>query len=274
MALVSSKDIAEVLHIQKLGIIGNGIGLLLLKITKLDKVNTIYENVKNYESNDFFNALIANFNLKIELPEDDLKHIPKSGAFITISNHPLGGVDGLVLLKVVTEIRPDFKMTGNFLLSKIKPVTPYLIPVNPFEDRKDIKKNMGGTLLSMEHLAKGNGLGFFPAGEVSTKKENDIYVDIAWNKGAIKIIQNAKVPVIPIYFHTQNSWFFYFLAKISGVLRTAKLPSELFNKGGKPIKMRIGNPIQPSELELHPDIDELSQYLRNKTYILATSNFI
>ncbi len=271
MSLVSTKDISKVLHLEKTGIIGNFVGWLFLKLTKIDKINQVYDRVKVYEGQSFFSALFENFGLKVNIPEDDLKRIPKTGAFITVSNHPLGGAEGIILLKILTEIRPDFKITGNFLLTKVKPITPFVIPVNPFEDRKDIKRNMGGTQLSIEHLAAGNGLGFFPAGEVSTEKENGIYVDRPWSKGAIKIIQSANVPVIPIYFHTKNSRFFYFLAKISGTLRTAKLPSELLNKGNKPIKMRIGKPIQPSELEQYSAIDELSQYLRNKTYILANA---
>lgn len=271
MSLVTPKDIAKVLHLNKLGFLGNSIGWLFLKITRIDKINQVYDKVKIYEGKAFFEALLDNFQLKVDIPEEDLKRIPKTGPFITISNHPLGGADGIILLKVLTEIRPDFKITGNFLLTKIKPIAPYVISVNPFEDRKDVKRNMGGTQLSLQHLEAGNSLGFFPAGEVSTEKLGGIYVDREWSKGAIKIIQKANVPVIPIYFHTKNSRFFYFLSKISGIIRTAKLPSELLNKGNKPIKMRIGKPIQPSEIEQHKEANELCQYLRQKTYILANA---
>lgn len=271
MSLVSSKDIAKVLGVSKLGFLGNGLGWLILNILRINKINKVYENVKNLQGNDFFNGLLREFNLKVSIPEDDLKRIPKTGAFVTVSNHPLGGADGIILLKVLTEQRPDFKITGNFLLAKIKPIAPFIINVNPFEDRKDLKRSMGGTQLSLEHLASGGGLGFFPAGEVSTLKENNIYVDKEWSKGAIKIIQKAQVPVIPIYFHTKNSRFFYFLSKLSGVLRTAKLPSELTNKGNKPIKMRIGKPISPDEIAQFESIEALSLYLRQKTYILANA---
>ena len=214
MSLVSSKDIAKVLHVEKLGFIGTFIGWLFLKITKIDGINKVYEKVKNFEGNDFFDALLENFQLKVELPEEDLKRIPKEGPFITISNHPLGGADGIILLKVLTKIRPDFKITGNFLLTKIKPIAPFIIAVNPFEDRKDIKRSMGGSQLSLAHIKEGNSLGFFPAGEVSTEKEQNIYVDRPWSKGAMKIIQQANVPIIPIYFHTKNSPFFTFWLKL------------------------------------------------------------
>ena len=271
MSLVNSKDIAKVLHLNKLGFLGTFIGWTLLKILRIDGVNKVYDRVKKYEGNEFFNALLDEFKLKVEIPEDDLKRIPKEGPFITVSNHPLGGADGIILLKILTELRPDFKITGNFLLTKVKPIAPFVIAVNPFEDRKDIKRSMGGTQLSKLHIEQGKALGFFPAGEVSTEKENNMYVDRPWSKGAIKIIQQSGVPVIPIYFHTKNSPLFYILAKISGILRTAKLPSELLNKANKPVKMRIGKPIQPSEIEAFESIESLSQYLRQKTYILANA---
>lgn len=271
MSLVSSKDIAKVLGVSKLGFLGTALGWVFLNVLKINKINYVYDQVKHLQGNDFFDGLLREFQLKVSVPEDDLKRIPKTGSFITVSNHPLGGADGIILLKVLTQLRPDFKITGNFLLAKIKPIAPFIIQVNPFEDRKDLKRNLGGTQLSLEHLASGGGLGFFPAGEVSTQKENNIYVDREWSKGAIRIIQKANVPVIPIYFHTKNSRFFYFLSKISGVLRTAKLPSELTNKGNKPIKMRIGKPISPEEIAEFESLDALTQYLRQKTYLLANA---
>jgi putative hemolysin len=271
MSLVSSKDIAKVLKLHKLGFFGTFIGWFLLKILRIDGVNIVYDSVKHLEGKAFFEGLFEKFHLKVEFQEEELKRIPKQGPFITISNHPLGGADGIILLKILTEIRPDFKITGNFLLTKVKPIAPYIIAVNPFEDRKDLNRTMGGAQLSREHLAAGHALGFFPAGEVSTVKENNIYMDRPWSKGAIKIIQQAGVPVIPIYFHTRNSRFFYLLAKISGIFRTAKLPSELLNKANKPIKLRIGKAIQLSELEQHESIEELTQYLRQKTYLLANA---
>lgn len=271
MSLVSSKDIAKVLKLHKLGFLGTFIGWFLLKILRIDGVNKVYDSVKNLEGKAFFEGLLEKFHLKVEFQEEELKRIPKEGPFITISNHPLGGADGIILLKILTEIRPDFKITGNFLLTKIKPIAPYIIAVNPFEDRKDVNRSMGGAQLSREHIAAGFGLGFFPAGEVSTLKENGIYVDRPWSKGAMKIIQQAGVPVIPIYFHTRNSRFFYLLAKISGIFRTAKLPSELLNKANKPIKLRIGKAIQPSELDQHESLEDLTQYLRQKTYLLANA---
>ena len=271
MSLVSPKDIAKVLHLDKLGFIGTAVGWLFIKITRISGINRVYDNVKHLKGQDFFKALLKELKLRYEVSDEDLRRIPKDGAFISISNHPLGGVDGIILLKLLTELRPDFKITANFLLNNIKPIAPYLIAVNPFENRKDIKQYVGASKLVLQHLSEGKPIGFFPAGEVSTVKKGNIYEDIAWNKGVIRIIQRAKVPVIPIYFHTKNSRLFYFLSNISGLLRTLKLPSEVLNKDRKPVKIRIGKPIFVKEQEGFENNDELCQFLRQKTYMLSNA---
>ena len=94
-------------------------------------------------------------------------------------------------------------------------------------------------------------------------------VDKAWEEGAIKVIRKAQVPVVPIYFHAKNSRLFYLLSKISGTFRTAKLPSEVFSQKRRVIKVRIGKPISVSEQNEHNTLEDYSEFLRKKTYMLA-----
>ena len=209
------------------------------------------------------------FQITFEIPKEDLKRIPKEGSFITISNHPLGGVDGILLLKLLIEHRPDFKIIANFLLHRIAPLKPYVMPVNPFENHKDAKSSIAGIKNALLHLQKGHPLGIFPAGEVSTYKDGKLMVDKPWEEGAVKLIKNAEVPVIPIYFHAKNSRFFYFLSKISDTLRTAKLPSELLSQKDRTIKVRIGKPIAVRDQKQYQDINAFYEYIRKKTYMLA-----
>ena len=204
-----------------------------------------------------------------ELLEEDLKRIPKSGAFITVSNHPLGGIDGILLLKLLLEHRPDYKIIANFLLHRIAPLKPYVMPVNPFENHKDAKSSLLGLKSSLQHLQDGRPLGIFPAGEVSTYRDGKLMVDKPWELGAVKLIKKAEVPVIPIYFHAKNSWLFYILSKISDTFRTAKLPSELLSQKNRVIKVRIGKPISVKDQQEYKDINSFYEYLRKKTYMLA-----
>ena len=269
MSLVTAKEIAKVTQLDKLGVAGTFIGWFLLKTLRISRINKIYDKYKDKKDIDFLNSILNEVKIEFEIPEEDLKRIPKEGAFITVSNHPLGGIDGILLLKLLLEVRPDYKIIANFLLHRIKPLKKYVMPVNPFEDRKGAKSSMTGIKGALLHLQNGNSLGLFPAGEVSTYKDGKIVVDKPWEEGAVKLIKRANVPVIPIYFHAKNSRLFYFLSKFSDTLRTAKLPSELLTQKDRIIKVRIGKPITVKEQGNYQELKEFHNFIRKKTYMLA-----
>ncbi|QNJ97661.1 GNAT family N-acyltransferase [Constantimarinum furrinae] len=269
MGLVNAKEVAKAINVDKFGFIGTTMGWFLMKMLNISTMNKIYDRNKHLSDLEFINALLDEFEINFEIPEEDLKRIPKSGAFITISNHPLGGIDGILLLKLLLELRPDFKIIANFLLHRIEPLKPYVMPVNPFEDRKDVKSSVMGFKSAITHLRDGQPLGIFPAGEVSTYRDGKLVVDRPWEVAAMKLVKKAEVPVVPIYFHAKNSKFFYRLAKLSDTLRTAKLPSELLTQKERVIKVRIGNPISVEDQQEHETLDAFTDFLRKKTYVLA-----
>jgi len=269
MSLVSSKEISQVIGLQKLGFLGSFVGWIILRILRISAINKIYDNNKNKSDLDFLNGILDDCKIKFEIPEEDLKRIPKEGPFITISNHPLGGIDGVLLLKLLIEKRADYKIVANFLLQRVAPLKPYVMPVNPFETRKDAKSSIAGVKSALLHLREGKPLGIFPAGEVSTHKDGKLNVDKPWEEGAIKLIKKANVPVIPIYFHAKNSRLFYFLSKFSDTLRTAKLPSEIIQQRGRVIKVRIGKPISVKDQDTFKALPDFYKFIRRKTYMLA-----
>jgi len=269
MGIVSAKEVANVMNLRKLGFLGTGIGWLVLKTTKLSRINKEYDKRKDLKGTEFIDSILNEFEIDFEIPEKDLKRIPKEGPFITISNHPLGGIDGMILMKLVLKSRPDYKVIANFLLHRLDPLKPYILPVNPFEDHKEAKSSLSGMKNAMAHLKDGHALGIFPAGEVSTDRDNRHIVDKAWEPSAMKLIQKSKVPVVPIYFHAKNSLFFYRLASMSDVLRTAKLPSEMLTQRRRKIKVRIGHPISVDDQKEHSNLETYTAFLRRKTYMLA-----
>ncbi len=269
MGLVNAKEVAKAINIHKFGFVGTFMGWSLMKLLKIDTMNRIYDRNKHLNDLEFINALLDEFEINFEIPEEDLKRIPKDGSFITISNHPLGGIDGILLLKLLLEKRPDFKIIANFLLHRIIPLKPYVMPVNPFEDRKDAKSSVMGFKTALAHLKDGHPLGIFPAGEVSTYRDGKLVVDKPWEVAAMKLIKKAEVPVVPIYFHAKNSKLFYRMAKLSDTLRTAKLPSELLTQKERMIKVRIGNPISVADQAEHETLEEFTEFLRKKTYVLS-----
>ncbi len=271
MGFVTAKEVAKGLNLSKFGFLGTALGASVMGLTKLNKLNKIYEDRKHLSGLEFLHSALSHLEVDYEIPEKDLKRIPKSGAFITISNHPLGAIDGMILLQTLINRREDYKVIANFLLHRLKPLKPYIMPVNPFEDRKEVKSSLEGLKTAIQHLKAGHPLGIFPAGEVSTHREDKIIVDRAWLPEAMKLIQKSKVPIVPIYFHAKNSPSFYRLAKINDSLRTAKIPSEMLTQKKRKIKVRIGNPISVKDQEEHPDLEDFTHFLRKKTYMLASA---
>ncbi len=269
MKLVLPSDIAKTVKVDKLGKFGTAIGWLLMRLLKLNKINSFYDEIKHLKGLDFINAIFDKLNIDFEIPEEDVKRIPKEGAFITVSNHPLGGLDGILLLKLILEQRSDYKVLASFLLQNIEPLEDYLITVNPFENKKDVASSVSGLKNALNYLKEGHGLGIFPAGEVSTYHDGRLIVDKTWDETALKLIYKAQVPIIPIYFHAKNSRLFYFLSKLHPILRTAKLPSEAISKRRKTIKVRIGKPINIKTQSGFADHNMLGEFIRKKTYILA-----
>lgn len=269
MGLVTAKEIAKAINLTKFGFLGTFFGWLLLRITRLSEMNRFYTKYKNTSDITFLEAVVDDYKIKFQIPESDLKRLPKSGPFVTVSNHPLGAIDGILLLKLLLNHNPDFKVMANFLLHRIEPLKPCIIPVNPFEEHKHVKSSLGGIKDALKHLSEGKPLGIFPAGEVSTFMEGDLIVDRPWEESAIRLIKKAKVPVIPIYFHAVNSSFFYKMVRWNELFRTALLPSQVLSQKTRTIKIRIGRPISLKEQEEFKDVSEYSDFLRRKTYMLA-----
>ena len=245
MNLIESNDIKTAGKLNRFGgnFGGSLVAKLVMHIMRLNKINKLYSDVYTEDGSVFLEQLIDALGVSVEVSEEDLQKIPQEGAFITVSNHPFGGLDGIILIQLLSKIRPDYKVMANFLLKKIEPIKDYFLGVNPFESRKDIS-SAGGLKEALRHLSEGKPLGLFPAGEVSAyQADSNSVEDREWSASVLKLIRKANVPVIPIYFKGSNSLLFQVLGLIHPMLRTVKLPSELLNKKNRVIKLRIGNPI-------------------------------
>jgi len=269
MDLISPKQLVEAnKYLQYFG--GETLAKIIFKLLELDKVNKQYNKICDLGPRDFIDQLIDGVGVSYSVDEQELENIPKSGPFITISNHAYGAIDGILLLKVIPEVRPDYKILVNFLLTKLEPIKPYFLGVNPFEAYKDVRSSFGGLKDAFVHLQNDHPIGIFPAGEVSTVKlQYRGVADKEWQHSMLKFIKRSKVPVIPVYFDGSNSTVFHILGMIHPMLRTVKLPSELFNKRRRTIRIRVGTPILVKEQDEFDDIREFGKLLRMKTYALG-----
>ena len=248
--------------------IGNipGLASFLMKIMKIDNFNGIINDANGLEGQEFATHLLKNLGVKIQVSEEDLAKIPADGAFIAIANHPYGAIESLAILSTLGKPRPDTKFMGNFLLKKIPNLEKCIIAVNPFEKVVDAS-SISGLKTTLKTLGEGTPVAIFPAGEVSSYKfKGNEITDREWHPVVGKIISRADVPILPIYFHGNNGILFSLLKHIHPSLQTAKLISELFNKNGHVLKIKIGKPILLGEVNCKGCNVSLLKYLRDSLY--------
>jgi len=269
MKIITTQEFAKATKIDKLGV--PGLARLLMEVMKLNDINEVFSKNQHFEGLEFVDKILETIGVSIEFDEQDLKNIPKTGAFIAIANHPYGGVEGLALVKLLCTVRPEAKVMVNFILKKIPNLSEFFVAVNPFENVQH-SSSISGIKATLDLLKTGIPIGIFPAGEVSTfSLEKQEITDKLWHPVVGKLIARAKLPVLPIYFHGNNGVLFNILSFIHPTLPTAKLHSEFLNKKGLKIKVRIGKPIDINEISYKNNSNKLLDFLRARTYALGTA---
>ncbi|MBL19025.1 MAG: glycerol acyltransferase [Flavobacteriaceae bacterium] len=270
MPLVYPKDVALTLGLSKIGFVGRFIARIVMWFLRLHKINSIYDRcVANSDEAHFTSSLLYQFRANYQISPSELKRIPTKGPVVLVSNHALGGLDGIMLIHLLQELRPDFKLMANFILDRVIRLKKRFIGVNPFDDSLTSKSSIGGFRQVLRHLDNKGLFAVFPAGEVASKLKKQVPIDTTWNAATMRLIQRAKVPVVPVYFHARNSPLFYRLAKIHPLLRTARLPAELLTQRHRSIDIRIGNPIAVKDQDNHQSIEDYSSFIRRKLYMLS-----
>lgn len=249
---------------------GTFLGKKAIKWLSVDKVNQVYANSFHLRGADFTSGLLHDPLIDITYTihnEEILDSLPE-GAFITVSNHPIGSLDGIMLIDIFARRRPDFKVMVNGVLTRIKAMGDNFISVEPDSDHKGGNlKNVNGVRASLARLKEGHPMGFFPAGGISSyDKHKKVVCDIPWAPSIVRLIRKTKVPVYPVLFDFYNSRFFYRLGRISWKIRTVRIPAEVFNKKGRNANIYIGEPISVEEIQSLTDDHELADFLYRKTY--------
>lgn len=247
------------------------IAKLLKQLLNINKFNKIYSEHSQKQGVEFLDSVLNALNISYEISEKDIKKIPAKGAFITVSNYPLGGIDGLLLVKIITGIRNSYRMLATKNFHDIEPLKEMVFPVNPFDlPQSETNREQSFSLLKA-HLNAGHSVGLFPAGVLSTFKITDKKItDRKWNKDIIGFIQSAEVPVVPVYFHGNNSWLFRLLGNLHPLLQATRLPSGFRKKKKNVFRVRIGSPVSVAEQKEFTDTEKFGRFLRAKTYALGS----
>lgn len=266
MALITMDDIEQISPIFK-GEKGNRLANRLLHWTGIDILSERYGRHEDLQGPAFVDAFLKDLDVDYQIGGFDHLLQLADGPFITVSNHPYGGLDGLILIDLVGHVRDDFKVMANQFLNLVKTIKDSFISVipNTKEMAKATKESIAGVRKALTQVREGHPLGLFPAGAVSNPGPKGP-TDREWQQPAIKLIQKMEVPVLPVRFFDRNSGWFYFLGLLSWKLRTLRLPKEVLNKSGKTVRLGIGPVVSVDEQRACGSTEALGRLLRESVY--------
>ncbi len=242
-----------------------------MKFLSLDKVNALHANHADTPGPQFVRGLLEELDIKLKIDNGQVLDNLPQGAFITVSNHHFGALDGIILIDMIASRRPRYKVMVNMFLNYIKAMRPNFIAVDAMasDDPKKRAVSMAGIREVIKMVRQGDPVGFFPAGAVAKVNWRGRLQDREWQPTVIQLIEKLKVPVIPIFFHGSQSWWFNFLGVVCWQLRTFRHPAEVFRKRGKTFHITVGDPITVEEQMAHMGSEkEFSDFLRRRTYEL------
>jgi putative hemolysin len=206
-----------------------------------DEINRFMEKNTHLGSYEFIDEVLEYFNFNFFVNDKEIENIPISGRVVIIANHPLGALDALSLIKLVSKVRKDIKVVANDMLSIFENVRPILLNVDAFSSTQ--KKEAIAKVY--EALENEEVVIIFPSGEVSRATPTGIK-DKKWKKGFLKFAHRTHSPILPIYIGGKNSKTFYSISALNKKLSTALLPNEMFKQRDNSIEMIVGELI-PAE---------------------------
>ena len=271
MALITMEEIEGLSPMFK-GEKGHARAKRVMRMLGIDQLAERYERHEDLAGPDFVEAFLKDLNVNYQV--SGMEHLAAlaQGPFITVSNHPYGGLDGLILIDLVGHVREDYRVMANQFLTMVKTIKDNFISVIPAtkDSIKATKESIAGVRTALLHLKENHPLGLFPSGAVSDFHLRDFRVyDREWQRSAIRLIQKANVPVVPIRFFDRNSSYFYFLGLINWKVRTLRLPKEVLNKGGKQVRIGIGSVISVEEQQRFLTTESFGKMLRERVYGMA-----
>lgn len=247
-------------------LIPNFIIRYLERIIHLDELNDFIERNNDKFGLDFVKAALDEFGVNIHV--GGLENIPDKGRFLFASNHPLGGLDGMVLMWVVGQKRKDVLFPVNDILMNIPNMRDFFIPINKHGSNAENVRIIEDTFAGEKTML------YFPAG-LCSRKQNKIIVDLDWKKTFITKSKRYKRDIIPVYFEGRNSNFFYNLANwrtrlgIKSNIEMLYLVDEMFKQKNEDIVITFGKPVPYTVFDKSKSDKEWADDMKKRVYALG-----
>ena len=220
----------------------------------------------------FWRQALDLLGINLLTKQSEISKIPKEGSLVITANHPHGLVDGMVLAELIGKVRTDYKILTRSLLTGVKQIDQFMIPV-PFDHEENaLKKSLEMRKKAMDHLEKGGVIVVFPSGKVASSETMfGNVVEGEWNPFTAKLIQKSGANVLPIFFPGSNSRIYQIANQISATLRQGLLIYEVVHAMNKPQKPLVGDLIKQNELSSWRDDPRgFMRWLRDKTLKLGS----
>ena len=239
---------------------------MLFREKRFQQFEVDYPHLEGFN---FVEQVLDYFDFRYSARDDERQRIPAQGRVVIIANHPIGSLDGLALLKLVRETRPDVKVVANELLYTLKPLHNLLLPVD----------NMGGNTSRQNlqairnHLDNEGALIIFPAGEVSRLSPQGVR-DGTWHSGFLRMAINSKAPILPVFVDGRNSALFYSVSMVAKPLSTLLLVREMFKQARNCVDIRIGDLISyDSYQQINVPLKEKSKLFKRHLYRIGQNKY-
>jgi len=204
--------------------------------------------------------------------QENLQNIPREGPLLIVANHPLGGLEGVAIARMLVELRPDLRVLTNQLLRRIPELAEIFIGVDVLS-KDAARSNVSGIKQVHSHLKQDGAILIFPAGVVSRYQVKEgVIADRTWDRLVGQLVRRHKCPCLPIHVSGRNSRAFYLAGLLHPRLGTAMLPRQLTNKRGYLLPLTVGTTIPKMELAKIENPRAITEYLRISTEALAPAD--
>jgi putative hemolysin len=243
----------------------------LKKIIHQDELNYIIETFKDFEGLEFVDEVLKYFNIETTIVGEE--NVPKEGRFILASNHPIGGIDGMIFMQQAGKFFGTTKSIINDLLMNIINLRPLFIGVN----KHGANSREGIEELDKEFSSDTQIL-IFPAGLASRKIKGKI-VDLEWKKTLITKAINYQRDIIPVHITGQLSNFFYNFANLRKTLRIKSnlemlyLADETFKQKKKKFVITFGKPISYKQFDNTKTHQQWAQKVKEHVYKITSDKY-